>query len=67
MSGEDFEVNIFLVLLGYSRYKYLMLTTDRSQPTVFKRGGLNSFKYFDGVPKEILFDNMRTIVDQSRT
>ena len=43
-----------------------MLTTDRSQPTVFK-GLLNSFKYFGGVPKEILFDNMRTIVDQSRT
>ena len=42
------------------------LTTDRSQPTVFK-GLLNSFKYFGGVPKEILFDNMRTIVDQSRT
>ena len=65
-SGEEFEVNIFLVLLGYSRYKYLMLTTDRSQPTVFK-GLLNSFQYFGGVPKEILFDNMRTIVDQSRT
>ena len=65
-SGEEFEVNIFLVLLGYSRYKYLMLTTDRSQPTVFK-GLLNSFKYFGGVPKEILFDNMRSIVDQSRT
>lgn len=43
-----------------------MLTTDRTQSTVFK-GLLNSFKYFGGVPKEILFDNMRTVVDQSRT
>ncbi len=64
--GVIFEINIFLVLLGYSRYKYLMLTTDRTQPTVFK-GLLNSFKYFGGVPKEILFDNMKTVVDQSRT
>ena len=43
-----------------------MLTTDRSQPTVFK-GVLNSFKYFNGVPRQLLFDNMRTIVDRSRT
>jgi hypothetical protein len=28
---------------------------------------VNSFKYYGGVPKEILFDNMRTVVDQSKT
>ena len=55
-----------MVLFGYPRYKYLMFSTDRTQSTVFK-GLSNSFKYFIGVPKEILFDNMRTVVDQSRT
>ena len=28
---------------------------------------IDSFKYFDGVPKEILFDNMKTVIDQSRS
>jgi transposase len=64
--GVIFEVNIFLVVLGYSRYKFIKLTTDRTQPTVLK-GLLECFQYFGGVPKEILFDNMRTIVDRSRT
>lgn len=64
--NDEFEINIFLVVLGYSRYKYLMLTTDKAQTTVFK-GLIESFKYFGGVPSEILFDNMRTIVDVSRT
>jgi len=64
--GEMFTINIFLSILGYSRYKYIELTMDRSQQTLF-RCMTNMFKYFDGVPKEILFDNMKTVVDQSRT
>jgi hypothetical protein len=28
---------------------------------------VRSFEYFGGVPKEILFDNMKTVVDQSKT
>ena len=54
------------MILGYSRLKFLMLTRDRTQTTVFK-GLLEFFKYIGGVPKEMLFDNMRTIVDRSRT
>ncbi len=65
-AGKTFEINIFLIVLGYSRYKFIKLTTDRTQPTVFKCL-LESFKYFNGVPKEILFDNMKTVVDRSRT
>ena len=65
-NDEIIEVNIFLVILGYSRLKFLMLTRDRTQTTVFK-GLLEFFKYIGGVPKEMLFDNMRTIVDRSRT
>ena len=45
--------------------KYLMVTKDRTQTTVFN-GLLESFKYFNGVPRQLLFDNMRTIVDRSR-
>lgn len=64
--GEVFEINIFLMLLGYSRTKYLELTIDRSQETLMN-SMINGFRYFGGVPKEIIFDNMRTVVDQSRT
>lgn len=64
--GEVFQVNIFLMVLGYSRMKYLCLTTNRNQNTLFQCM-INGFKYFGGVPNEILFDNMKTVVDRSRS
>lgn len=64
--GELFVINIFLVILGYSRMKYIELTLDRAQPTVFQALA-NAFKYFGGVPKEILFDNMKTVVDHAKS
>lgn len=65
-NGEIFEINIFLIILGYSRLKYIELTTDRKQETVF--GCLvNAFNFFGGVPKEILFDNMKTVVDHAKS
>lgn len=62
-SGEVFEVNIFLMILGYSRMKFLKLTSDRTQKTLFECMN-KAFEYFAGVPKEILFDNMPTVVDR---
>ncbi|WP_202708469.1 IS21 family transposase [Sporosalibacterium faouarense] len=64
--GEVFEVNIFLMVLGYSRLKFLKLTTDRTQETLFECL-FEGFKYYQGIPKEILFDNMSTVVDRNRT
>jgi transposase len=65
-NGEVFTVDIFLIILGYSRLKYIELTINKEQDTLFQTMA-NAFKYFGGVPKEILFDNMRTVIDQSRT
>lgn len=65
-SGETLKVNIFLFVLGYSRAKYICLTSDRTQETLF-RCLMNAFEYFDGVPQEILFDNMKTVVDHSKS
>ena len=64
--GEIFEINIFLMLLGYSRTKYFELTIDRNQETLMM-AMINGFRYFQGVPKEIIFDNMKTVIDRSRT
>lgn len=64
--GEVFKVNIFLMVLGYSRMKFLHLTTDRTQATLFLCM-IEAFKYFEGIPHEILFDNMKTVIDRSKS
>jgi transposase len=65
-NGELFEVNIFLMVLGYSRTKFVKLTSDKTQKTLFLCMN-EAFQYFGGVPKEILFDNMATVVDRANS
>lgn len=64
--GEVFKINIFLMVLGYSRLKYICLTTNRNQNTLFSCMN-KAFEYFKGIPHEILFDNMKTVVDHSKS
>ena len=66
VSGNEYIVSIFLIVLGNSRYKYIELTFDQTQQTLFKCM-INAFHYFGGTTKEILFDNMKTIVDQVKS
>ena len=66
INGNEYIVSIFLIVLGNSRYKYIELTFDQTQLTLF-RCLINSFKYFGGRTEEILFDNMKTIVDQVKS
>ena len=61
--GEEFEINVFLMILGYSRYKYIELTLDKTQDTLFECI-MHACNEFGGVPHEILFDNMATVVDR---
>ena len=44
INGNEYIVSIFLIVLGNSRYKYIELTFDQTQPTLF-RCLINSFKY----------------------
>lgn len=62
-SHEEFTVNIFLYVLSYSKLKYIELTVDRTLPTLFNCM-IHAFQYCDGVPEEIWFDNMKTVVDR---
>lgn len=64
--GNEYVVSIFLIVLGNSRYKYIELTLDQTQLTLFKCM-TNSFKYFGGTTEEILFDNMKTIVNHVKS
>ena len=64
--GETIKFNIFLLILGFSRTKFLMVTETRDLRQV-EMCLAYAFKYLGGVPHEILFDNMRSIIDKART
>lgn len=64
--GQSFKINIFLMVMGFSRKKFIMITSDRSQEVLFKCM-VSAFKYYGGLPHEILFDNMKTVVDHAKS
>lgn len=57
--GEEIVFNVFHIVLGFSRLSYLEISLGKTEADV-QRVLMNAFKYFGGVPKEILFDNMST-------
>lgn len=61
-NGEAFTINIFHIILKFSRYSYIELTMTMEQKDLF-RCLINSFKFFGGIPSRILFDNMSTAAD----
>lgn len=63
--GNHHVFNIFLMVMGFSRAKYVEMTLDRNQDTLF-RCIANAIEFFGGSPKEVLFDNMKTVADHSR-
>ena len=66
MHNAPYSVNIFLMTLGYSRMKFVKLTFDRTQSTLFDCL-TSAFEFFGGVTDEILFDNMKTVVDHTKS
>lgn len=65
-NGQAFKINIFLMVLGFSRKKFIMITSDRSQEVLF-RCIIEAFRFYGGLPHEILFDNMKTVVDHAKS
>ena len=58
--GEIHFLNVFVGLLGYSRYSVYLLTLNRKQETLFH--ALDTiFENLGGVPKTVISDNMKTI------
>lgn len=65
-TGEVINVNIFVLILSYSRFRVYRLSLDKSQEILFSF--LNTaFETFGGVPHELLTDNMKTVMDEART
>ena len=61
-NGVPHTFSIFLYVLPYSKFKFLKLTLDQKQDTLFKCL-FEAFKATGGILKEIWFDNMSTVVD----
>lgn len=62
-TGEVVTINIFVLILSYSRFRVYRLSLDKSQEVLFSF--LN--EAFGGVPHELLTDNMKTVMDEART
>ena len=63
---EVININIFVLILSYSRFRIYRLSLEKTPDILFPF--LNeSFETFGGVPKELLTDNMKTVMDQPRT
>lgn len=56
-------LSAFVAVLGYSRYCYVEFVTNEQFETL-KQCHHNAFAYFQGVPREILYDNMKTVITQ---
>lgn len=64
--GEIIYVNVCVLLLSYSRFRTFHLSISKSQ-SILLSFLTESFEAFGGVPKTILTDNMKTVMDEPRT
>ena len=65
-SGETIEVNIFVLLLSYSRFRVYKVSLTKTQDILFSFLD-EAFETFGGIPQEIVTDNMKTVMDEART
>jgi len=59
--GKQKKLYCFLLIMGYSRTRYIEFVTDMNTNTMI-RCHANAFRYFGGYPEEILYDNMKQVV-----
>lgn len=62
--GELFEFNIFSATLSWSRLHIFVYSANKTRLDV-ERCLIHVFKYIGGIPKELLTDNMKSVVDIS--
>lgn len=56
-------LHVFVAVLGYSRMLYIEFTDNMRYETM-ESCHRNTFRFFGGVPQEVLYDNMKTVVLQ---
>jgi len=57
--GQKEKIYAFVMIMGYSRKAFVMFTRSMKQ-SILLYCHMEAFKYFGGVPHEILYDNMKT-------
>jgi len=61
VDGRPRRVYAFVMVLGYSRYRFVRFVTEQDTAT-FIRLHLEAFAFFGGVPRTVLYDNLRNVV-----
>src|SRR4030042_99221 len=61
IDGKNVKIHLFVFTLGYSRRMYATATRDEKLPA-FIRCHVEAFDLFGGVPHEILYDNLKSVV-----
>jgi transposase len=59
--GQSRKLSCFALVLGYSRVLYGEFTVSEDLSTLVQCH-LNAFRYLGGIPREILYDQMKTVV-----
>lgn len=61
MRGGKEPVHAFIAVLGYSR-GMMVIFTDNMRYETLERCHRLTFEYFQGIPQEVWYDNMKTVV-----
>ena len=61
VEGRRRKLSVFVMVLSYSRMMYLEFTLSQSLDA-FLEAHLNAFVFFGGIPKKILYDNLKSVV-----
>jgi transposase len=61
--GRVTTLHAFVIVLGYSRAMYVEFV-ERCTLEVFMDCHIRAFRYFGGIPSEILYDNMKNVVQR---
>lgn len=64
--NREIEINILIIILSYSRFRIYKLSLDKTREALFN-ALTEAFENIGGVPKSLLTDNMKTVMDESRT
>ena len=61
ITGRNRVLHALIVTLVYSRHQYVHVTYNQKLPSVIE-GLENAWRYFGGVPRRLIVDNMKTAV-----
>lgn len=58
--GIELPLHVFVMIMGYSRKQFAAFATSMDELTL-QRMHVAAFRFFGGVPYQVLYDNLRTV------